>query len=298
MAEEIFRSERTGDGAEFLQIHPLDSRYPVKTFFTARSGGCSTGNFSSLNMGFSTGDDRADVAENRRRIFDFIGKPGYCEAVPHQVHRAEIACIRADKGGLRSSGGGDPDGIVQEESQTGEKRACKLSFPDTDALITDAENVILTSLHADCIPVWLYDPERHAAGLVHAGWRGTRADIAAKTARKMCAEFGSALEDLLAFIGPGISRCCFEVGAEVAEEFAAMLGTEVFYGENGRYSIDDKNGKFHLDLKKINERLLQRAGLTKISATNYCTCCSEDLFYSYRRDRGVTGRMCAGIMLL
>ena len=253
MAEEIFRSERTGDGAEFLQIHPLDSRYPVKTFFTARSGGCSTGNFFSLNMGFSTGDDRADVAENRRRIFDFIGKPGYCEAVPHQVHRAEIACIRADEGGLRSSGGGDPDGIVQEESQTGEKRACKLSFPDTDALITDAENVILTSLHADCIPVWLYDPERHAAGLVHAGWRGTRADIAAKTARKMCAEFGSALEDLLAFIGPGISRCCFEVGAEVAEEFAAMLGTEVFYGENGRYSIDDKNGKFHLDLKKINE---------------------------------------------
>ena len=139
MAEEIFRSERTGDGAEFLQIHPLDSRYPVKTFFTARSGGCSTGNFSSLNMGFSTGDDRADVAENRRRIFDFIGKPGYCEAVPHQVHRAEIACIRADEGGLRSSGGGDPDGIVQEESQAGEKRACKLSFPDTDALITDAK---------------------------------------------------------------------------------------------------------------------------------------------------------------
>ena len=82
--------------------------------------------------------------------------------------------------------------------------------------------------------MWLYDPERHAAGLVHAGWRGTRADIAAKTARKMCAEFGSALEDLLAFIGPGISRCCFEVAAEVAEEFAAMLGTEVFYGENGR----------------------------------------------------------------
>ena len=59
------------------------------------------------------------------------------------------------------------------------------------------------------------------------------------------------------------------------EEFAAMLGTEVFYGENGRYSIDDKNGKFHLDLKKINERLLQRAGLTKIAATNYCTCLAK-----------------------
>ena len=192
-----------------------------------------------------------------------------------------------------------PTVSYRKNHRRGKSGPVRLSFPDTDALITDAENVILTSLHADCIPVWLYDPERHAAGLVHAGWRGTRADIAAKTARKMCAEFGSALEDLLAFIGPGISRCCFEVGAEVAEEFAAMLGTEVFYGENGRYSIDDKNGKFHLDLKKINERLLQRAGLTKIAATNYCTCCSEDLsLLLSQRPRASTGRMCAGIMLL
>ena len=199
MAEEIFRSERTGDGAEFLQIHPLDSRYPVKTFFTARSGGCSTGHFFSLNMGFSTGDDRADVAENRRRIFDFIGKPGYCEAVPHQVHRAEIACIRADEGGLRSSGGGDPDGIVQEESQTGEKRACKLSFPDTDALITDAENVILTSLHADCIPVWLYDPERHAAG-------GGRERISRRKPPGRCALNSAALWKICSPLSDRVSR--------------------------------------------------------------------------------------------
>ncbi len=298
MGKEIFTIEKTESGAVFLKIDPLDSRYPVKTFFTSKNGGCSEGSFASLNMGFATGDRREAVEENRRRIFDFIGEPGYCEAVPYQVHRAEIACIRSDGGRLIPEGGGDPDNILRQEAGEGEKRGCRLSFSDTDALVTDARNVILTSLHADCIPVWLYDPVRHAAGLAHAGWRGTRADIAALTAEKMCSEFGCRREDIQAFIGPGISRCCFETGPEVAEEFAEMIGQDLFYGNDGKFCIDDGNGKYHLDLKNINRYLLERAGIVQIASTEYCTCCSRELFYSYRREKGVTGRMCAGIVLL
>ena len=132
--------------------------------------------------------------------------------------------------------------------------------------------MILTSLHADCIPVWLYDPVNHAAGLAHAGWRGTRADIAAAAAEEMCRKFGSRKEDILAFIGPGISRCCFETGPEVAEEFAELMGADLLYGSDGAYCIDDGNGKYHLDLKNINRWLLKRAGIVQIAATEYCTC--------------------------
>ncbi len=300
MRDNIFQKAETDSGAQYLKISEWDRRYPVRTFFSTKNGGVSEGSFSSLNMGFSTGDDRACVEENRRRIFDFVGEAGYCEAVPHQVHRDEIACIRAENLECLAELPIQNGTFIErtEAADTWKKRGLKLSFPETDAAITNVPNVILTSLHADCLPVWLYDPKNHAAGLVHAGWRGTRADIAAKTAHKMCAAFGSAMEDIIAVIGPGISERCFEVGAEVAEEFAAMLGEKLLYNTSDRYGIDDGNGKYHLDLKEINRELLFRAGIQRIEVSEYCTYCSEDLFYSYRRDGGITGRMCAGIVLL
>ena len=84
----------------------------------------------------------------------------------------------------------------------------------------------------------------------------------------------------------------------MAEEFAEMIGQDLFYGNDGKFCIDDGNGKYHLDLKNINRYLLERAGIVQIASTEYCTCCSRELFYSYRREKGVTGRMCAGIVLL
>lgn len=297
MSGDVFEKACTDSGAQYFRIAGFDDRYPVRTFFTSKNGGVSDGCFASLNMGFSTGDDRSKVEENRRRMFDFIGEESYCEVAPHQVHRAEIACIRAeDIVRLEEIQEGDVFSHEMESSRV--KRGQKLSFPDTDAAVTDVSNVILTSLHADCLPVWLYDPKRHAAGLAHAGWRGTRADIAANTALKMCGEFGCHMEDIRAVIGPGISKCCFEVGPEVVEEFSSMLGEDVFFGSGQTYVIDDQNGKYHLDLKAVNRELLLRAGIKHIDVTAYCTCCSDDLFYSYRRDGGTTGRMCAGIMLL
>lgn len=277
---EIFRKECLENGAEVMRISIIDDIYPVKTFFTLRTGGVSEAPFDSLNMGYNTNDAEVNVAKNR----DLVFKSACCEnpvvVYPHQVHGCDIACITEDtcRGYKYENGLSDLN---------------TLRFSETDASVTDMKGVLLTSLHADCIPVWLYDRTNHAAGLAHAGWRGTHADIAAETVRKMKEKFGSEPKDIIAVIGPGISSCCFETGREVYDAFCDILPE---YAD--RFSRYDGNDKFHLDLKFINRILLQKAGVSDIFESGLCTCCSDDLFYSHRRDKGVTGRMCAGICLL
>ncbi len=279
---EVFKRKICESGLEVLNIPDLDDNFSVKTFFTMRSGGVSKQPFDSLNMGFNTEDDRKAVEENRRRAFLAVGAYEPVVVYPNQVHKAEVACVSHDDARLAR----------QKENNKVNEPFEIIRFAETDAVVTNAKNVILTSLHADCIPVWLYDPVNHAAGLAHAGWRGTRANIAVKTASKMHSEYGSRFEDIIAVIGPGISKCCFEVGGEVYEEFASEL-------ENiNDYSTDDGNGKYHLDLKGINACLLRKAGINRIFISGFCTCCEKDMFYSYRREAGRTGRMCAGICLV
>jgi len=304
---EVFAEKTAQNGVQYLYIADIDDRYPVRTFFTTRKGGVSKGAFDSLNLGYNTNDDPEAVSLNRQMVFSSMGVDEHIIAYPHQVHNDLIAHIDAAEIDLYAAGRGASDQI----SDTSSKEQCGhpqehisidivnevpsdrvLNFPDTDATITNRIGVILTSLHADCIPIWLYDPVNHVAGVAHAGWRGTRLDIAAKTAAEMNSWYGSQMKDIIAVIGPGISQCCFEVGAEVYQEFFDMLG------DLGELAIDDKNGKYHLDLKGINRRLLERAGVDRVLVSDYCTSCRKDLFYSYRRDDGKTGRMCAGMVLL
>ncbi len=345
-AEAAEASESAGGSPSpvYASIGLLDDNYPVRTFFTTKIGGASKGEFESLNMGPNTGDDIEIVKENRKRVFDLFGNAGYTEVMPQQVHGHVVQCIRkediarlshrsekADTERLtHCSERADVETAANTEIAGDEKKSAEtepfeniLYYPETDATITDAKNVILTSLHADCIPVWLYDPVRHAAGLAHAGWRGTHADIAALTAKAMCREFGSKAEDIRAVIGPGIDMCCFETGEDVKAAFEEKYGEDFFLADSGnsgnpgrssrlgrpRHSgrlghydpelcRDDKNGKFHLNLKNINKKLLLRVGIRHIEISGLCTSCREDIFYSYRRDHGKTGRMCAGIVLL
>ena len=72
MSGDVFEKALADSGAQYLRIADFDRRYPVRTFFTSKNGGVSEGCFASLNMGFSTGDDREKVEENRRRIFDLL----------------------------------------------------------------------------------------------------------------------------------------------------------------------------------------------------------------------------------
>ncbi len=159
-------------------------------------------------------------------------------------------------------------------------------YPDTDALILTNPNDIICLKFADCTPLIFYDPKQKIGAIAHAGWRGTAAKIGVKTVEKM-KECGSAPQDIIAVIGPAIGLCCYEVSEEVRSKLLSTVSdtTGLYKGRN-------------VDLKKINTRQLEEAGVKNIDICPYCTSCSNDLFYSYRKENGTTERHYALIKLL
>lgn len=145
---------------------------------------------------------------------------------------------------------------------------------DGDALLEDTPGHLVAVKTADCIPILLVDEEHRAVAAVHAGWRGTVARIAQGAVRAMSKEFSTGPSRLHAAIGPGIGKCCYEVGADVAAQF----------GESGPALID---------LVETNRRQLIEAGIpeSRIYAANLCTKCGVEDFHSYRRDKRHAGRM-------
>jgi hypothetical protein len=143
-----------------------------------------------------------------------------------------------------------------------------------DAVLEDARGSVVAVRTADCIPILLADGRRHAVGAVHAGWRGTVARIAARALEAMRARFGTEPAGVHAAIGPGIGKCCYEVGPEVAARF----------GERGRA---------HIDLAQANRLQLAAAGVApeRIYLANLCTMCHAAEFHSYRRDKEAAGRL-------
>jgi YfiH family protein len=143
-----------------------------------------------------------------------------------------------------------------------------------DALLEDTPGSVVAVKTADCIPILLVDERRRAVAAVHAGWRGTVSQIARRAVEAMWERFGSEPADLHAAIGPGIGKCCYDVGPEVAAQF----------GEPGRA---------HIDLAAENRRQLAGAGVTpaRIYASNLCTMCRPEEFHSFRRDKEAAGRL-------
>jgi YfiH family protein len=130
---------------------------------------------------------------------------------------------------------------------------------DVDALITDRPGIALFATYADCYPIVLWDPEHRAAGLAHAGWRGTEARVAAHAVEAMRREFGTDPAALQAAIGPGICGRCYEVGEEVGSRFDA------------RFVRDSETGRLLLDLAAANRAQLEEAGVQDIHSLDLCT---------------------------
>ncbi len=253
----------------------LDYFSNVRHAFTTREGGVSEGIYSSLNLGFSRGDEPEKVEENYRLICSAIGIDPMSIVATRQIH----------------------SDIVRRVG-TADKRE-RLSDPvpyEADALITDERGVTLAVFIADCIPVLLYAEDSEAIGAVHAGWRGTVADIAGKTVDALCREFGGKPENVYAAIGEGIGVCCFETGLEVYEAVKA-LGLEC---PIETLAVDDNNGKYHVDLKEVNRQLLMRAGVpdANIVISSECTRCSCDKYWSHRATNGERGTQAALISLV
>ncbi|MBZ9577703.1 peptidoglycan editing factor PgeF [Patescibacteria group bacterium] len=147
----------------------------------------------------------------------------------------------------------------------------------TDGLITADKNLFLTITMADCLPIFIFDPEKEIIGLVHGGWRNLAQNILTLSVEKIAENFGSLPKDILVGIGPGISQCHFEVKEDLLVEFKPYLGNALL----------NKNGKLFLDLKKIAKIQLINLGIKEenIEISPECTFCLSDKYFSYRRDR-------------
>lgn len=150
----------------------------------------------------------------------------------------------------------------------------KKDFLATDGIIITVPNVPVMLCFADCVPVVLYSKKNNVLAVLHAGWRGTASGITKKACKIMIDEMGIHPKDISVAIGACISQCCFEVSQEVKEALEYSLE-----GEYKDICIENK-----VDLKKINAYQVMETGIMDIDVMEYCTSCSNDLFYSYRKD--------------
>jgi len=155
------------------------------------------------------------------------------------------------------------------------------SSREGDALISNQPGVIVGVRTADCVPILLADPRTRAVASIHAGWRGTAANIVGEAVAALAANWQTRPEDLHAAIGPSIGACCYEVGPEVARQF----------GTDGTESV-------HIDLPRENEKQLLALGVRNIWKAEECTFCAADRFFSFRRERELAGRMISFIGLV
>jgi YfiH family protein len=155
-----------------------------------------------------------------------------------------------------------------------------------DALVSATPGLRVGVRTADCVPLLFVDPIHRVVAAVHAGWRGTTAEIGPKTLQRMQQTFGTDPEEVYAAIGPCISECCFQVGSEVATEFRRWLA--------------DAEDRTHIDLVSVNVTQLQDSGVPKsqIDVSGMCTVCDPAQFHSFRRDKEASGRMVAAIEIV
>jgi YfiH family protein len=265
--------------------------------FSTRAGGFSRAyQPGDLNLGFTRDDDKAAVERNRSAFLRELGagnqpkKRQRTTGSSHwpilslqQVHSDVIHCV---------------DSVLKQPT-TG------------DGLLTATPGLLLTIQTADCLPVILVDPKRHAIGVFHAGWRGTAKRIVEKGVGEMQRYFGSHACDLKAAIGPGIHGCCYEVGEDVRTKFEAQFA----YAERLFREVKESDPvrekypllfltarapghstlpkKIFLDLVEANHQQLLAAGVLakNIEASPLCTNCRTDLLFSYRGENGKTGRL-------
>ncbi|WP_027406310.1 peptidoglycan editing factor PgeF [Anaerovibrio sp. RM50] len=237
---------------------------------STRHGGVSKGAFDSLNLGLHVEDDLEAVRQNRDIFFEGLELPKGQGTTCQQVHGSKVVKITKAQAG---------SGMYNFEE----------SISDADALITDEPGIPLMLFFADCTPILIADPVKKAIGVAHGGWRGTAASIGAKTVELMVKEYGSRPEDLLGAVGPAIGPCCYEVGEEVSRQFKDAFPE--FYDK----IVIDENGRTRLNLWKANELQLVKAGLRpeNIDVAGVCTACNHRQFFSYRADKGKTGRIAA-----
>lgn len=224
---------------------------------STRKGGVSLAPFESLNLGKSVGDNIENVEKNRELFFRELGFKKSEAVFSHQIHGAQILIV----------------------NQPGD-------YPGFDAQITNKKNICLAVSIADCTPILIYDAKNEAIAAIHAGWKGTVANIVSDTLAAMNQNYGTIGEHCFAYIGTCISFENFEVNADVADHFLPQFKR-----------FDTQKNKYFVDLKAANKAQLKAFGLPEdqIEISEFCTVKNNNLFFSHRFEKGNTGRMLAGI---
>lgn len=252
--------KREKNGVTWLSATPFEKMEGIVQGFSTRLGGVSTEHLSSMNLSFSRGDQEENVRENFRRIADAIGFTPEDLVFSDQTHTTNIRVVT--------------------EADRGKGFTKPLDYTDVDGLITDVPGLVLATFYADCVPLYFVDPVHRAVGLSHSGWRGTVHRMGKATLEAMNREYGTEPANVIACIGPSICQDCFEVGPEVAAEFADGFAKQ--YHNDLFYQKPD--GKYQVDLWRANQIVLREAGIPadQIHTTDICTRCNPAHLFSHR----------------
>ncbi|HTS38603.1 MAG TPA: peptidoglycan editing factor PgeF [Candidatus Solibacter sp.] len=292
------RIAKKNSGLEILRASNLAGLPWLAHGFSTRNGGSSRAyGKADLNLGFTKDDSRRVVERNRAAFLKELGASarnlGGSRNASSPWHLITVRQIHSDIIHWIDS--------VPEQPLSG------------DGLITQVPGLLLAVQTADCLPVILVDTKRHAVGVFHAGWRGTVRRIVEKGVGEMFRCFSTRPRDLKAAIGPGIQGCCYEVGEEVRTKFESQFeyATKLFREVKESDPVREKYPllfltarapghselpkKIVLDLMEANRQQLLAAGVParNIEATSLCTNCHPELLFSYRAEKGNTGRMMA-----
>ncbi len=219
---------------------------------STRHGGVSPAPYSSLNLGLNTADDSRHVAENRERLFAELNINPERVATSHQVHGQEILDVTEP---------GRYDGY--------------------DALITKQPNLFVGVSVADCVPILVYDQKNKAVAAIHAGWKGTLFELVRLTLEAMQQRYNTHAHDCYAYVGTSIDETSFEVGPEVADQFAPEYKR-----------VDEFTQRIFINLRSANTKQLINFGIptAQIAISSFSTVLNNEDYFSHRLEKGQTGR--------
>ncbi len=256
------------DGVQALICRPLEEAGFANGFST-RLGGTSPMPKHALNLAGFNEDTAENILENRRRFLKLFPSESGAWALAGcwQVHGADVRLVE-------SLAAAKP-----AEDARGDTIYC-------DAIVSSAAGVLAGVKTADCVPLLIGDPETGAFAAVHAGWRGTLAAIATKALQSMNQQYNSKPENVRVAIGPAAGSCCYEVGTDVIDGFKASFPRQELFTET-------RVGHACIDLLRANREQLVSAGVEpeNIYIAPLCTMCRTDLFFSYRREKNVQGKV-------
>ncbi len=257
---------REHDGVRALVCAPLEEAGFANAFST-RVGGTSPMPEKALNLAGFNEDTAENILENRRRFLKLFSAD-WALAGCWQVHGADVRVVR------------DAVDAKPAKDARGDTVYC-------DAIVSNARGVLAGVKTADCVPILIGDPTTGAFAAVHAGWRGTLAEVAAKALERMAGEYKTTPHDVRVAIGPAAGPCCYEVGSEVIDAF-----TQSFAASDQLFKETCENHAC-IDLLQANRSQLVLAGVdpARINTAPFCTMCRTDLFFSYRREKNLHGKV-------